>query len=440
MYRFIVKKVRDLIDKDHILMKNFFYFFISSVLSKVINVVVGPFLAYFFSPEDLGYYQIFLSLTSIITGVVCLGYDYPIVLEKENKKAINLLALSLITTLSFSILILIVQILLTVKDVKLIHKYSFLTSKGYLLFFTSLLIGLHQGIYYWCLREKKLLKLSGKNILFNFVALVFPILGSYWYKDFYILIYSTIGAYTVSILYMYISYSKGVLVYIKFINIETIKSVFIRYINFLKINTFISVLNTLNANTIFLITAFLFDFKTTGLISLAYRIAILPAQIFISSISVPFVAYANRMVHVNVNEIKSRFIFLTKILFGVAVFLSLPAFVYPLILEYFLGKQWAMSGVYAQFLTIFMFFQLTFSTLDHLKVYERQKWQMAWEIIRIILSVLVFICAKLLNMTPIAVVLWLSMVNGFSYFLCFLINLRTMNQFIKLREEVIVGH
>lgn len=76
-----------------------------TAFSQVLGVITLPILTRLFSPEAFGEFGLFVSITGVLSVVVCMRYELAIVLPKEEKDAANLYWISLSFTLLWTIAI-----------------------------------------------------------------------------------------------------------------------------------------------------------------------------------------------------------------------------------------------------------------------------------------------------------------------------------------------
>ena len=74
-------------------------------IAQLIPVLITPILTQYFSPEQFGTYGLYVSIYTIL-GIISSGkYEMAIMLPKNKKDSVNLLALCFILAICFSVLI-----------------------------------------------------------------------------------------------------------------------------------------------------------------------------------------------------------------------------------------------------------------------------------------------------------------------------------------------
>lgn len=74
-------------------------------MAQLLPVLATPFIARLYSPEALGELALYISASNIVTQLMALKYDYAITMAESQKKAQQLLCLSLGVSLGFSLLL-----------------------------------------------------------------------------------------------------------------------------------------------------------------------------------------------------------------------------------------------------------------------------------------------------------------------------------------------
>jgi len=93
MFALIIENLRDISKRRFI--RDFTSLLTGNVLAQVISFLAAPILTRLYTPEDFGIMTYIMSLTSILSIWICLGYEQAILLPVEEKKAENLFRLSL---------------------------------------------------------------------------------------------------------------------------------------------------------------------------------------------------------------------------------------------------------------------------------------------------------------------------------------------------------
>lgn len=73
-----------------------------TTFAQILTILASPILTRFYGPEAFGFFALFTSITGIIGVIVCLRYNFAIMIPKNDGEAVNLLALSLLIVVVIS--------------------------------------------------------------------------------------------------------------------------------------------------------------------------------------------------------------------------------------------------------------------------------------------------------------------------------------------------
>jgi O-antigen/teichoic acid export membrane protein len=96
--------------KKSLFVRNTLFVMTGTVLAQMIGMAISPLISRLFSPSDFGIFGSFSAISGIITSGVTLEYDKAIMLPEEKEKAINIMALSFLSTLMIGFLCLVVSV------------------------------------------------------------------------------------------------------------------------------------------------------------------------------------------------------------------------------------------------------------------------------------------------------------------------------------------
>jgi O-antigen/teichoic acid export membrane protein len=132
--------------------------------AQTIGLITAPIIARLYTPEDFGSMTLVTSIIGILSVFSCLRYEQAIVLPKDNRDGLNLLALCLIISCLFAFsLLFFVWLLRNVQGV-----FPGISALGNLLWFVPLGVftfGICQSFIYWQTRIKNFSILSVNQVL-----------------------------------------------------------------------------------------------------------------------------------------------------------------------------------------------------------------------------------------------------------------------------------
>jgi O-antigen/teichoic acid export membrane protein len=71
-----------------------------TTFAQILTILAAPVLTRLYGPEDFGVWALYISITSILSVISCLRYEYSIMLPESDEEAVNLLGLSILAVLA----------------------------------------------------------------------------------------------------------------------------------------------------------------------------------------------------------------------------------------------------------------------------------------------------------------------------------------------------
>jgi lipopolysaccharide exporter len=134
-----------------------------TALAQLIVLAATPLLTRLFAPEAFGVAAMFMALTGVAGVVACLRYELAIVLPESDREAANLLALSLLTALVVSVVVLIVTWFFGPLILQWLNM-SELVPYLWLVPVYVLVHGVFLGLNYWNTRTKHFKRLAASRV------------------------------------------------------------------------------------------------------------------------------------------------------------------------------------------------------------------------------------------------------------------------------------
>ena len=78
---------------------NTFKLMSGNIVAQIFCVILIPIITRLYTPDDYGVFQLFISISSVITIFSCLSYQLAIMLPEEDEESINIVALCVILIL-----------------------------------------------------------------------------------------------------------------------------------------------------------------------------------------------------------------------------------------------------------------------------------------------------------------------------------------------------
>ena len=366
--------------------KNFIILFSGNAISQIIPIILAPFLARFFSPEEFAIQGNFIALASLIAIIAGGRYDIAIILPKSEKKAVNLTLLAARITIAVSIL----SLTLIFFEGQIAKLYNNKSLSDYLILIpiSILILGFNSIYNQWLTRSKEYKKIARIKIFLslslNLTTICFGVLN-YGEKG---LIWGWLIGTTVANIILFLTFRKS---YNKeLIDKRTIKGLAIEYKDF-------PMINSLHAFTDLFFSQFLlfaiitrgFGAVHLGLFYMMAKYLKAPVRLISGSVGQLYYREANEQL---INKKSVSIIFrhsLKTTLFFAFPFLVVVLFFAPVIFKLYLGDQWESSGNYAQIMAFPIFLSFLTSPVSSTTIlYRKQKTAFIISLIGYLISIL----------------------------------------------------
>ncbi len=367
-----------------------------TTLAQLLPIAVSPILSRIYKPEDFGVLALFMSLTIVLSIVAGGRYELSIVLPKKDSEGINLLALTLIVSGVFSVVLMVLMIFFHDFFVNLLGEQK-ISVWLYILPFVVFFVAAYNAFSYYFTRLKKYKQLATFKILRSSVLAIFQT-GLFFLHSG---IFALLGGYSLSQFG-----GSAVMVREAFKNKELNKQIkktkiialAKKYDKFPKSTMFASLFNKGSSEMPNLTFAAMFDTATLGFYSMGYRLLSIPSAFIGMSISQVFMQAANQERLETGKAVKIfKSVFIKLFVFGLLFFAVIAVVAKPLF-AFVYGKEWAIAGTYAMLLTPLLFTRFVTSTLSSiLFVFEKHSIILLLQISLFVLSVLIFVVTYFLK-------------------------------------------
>lgn len=344
-----------------------------TVIVQIVTILFSPVQSRLYPPETYGSFALFNSVTSILGVMACLRYEMAILIPKEREDAANLLVLSIVSSIIFSVFVglggfLSVTLFEFGKGEDWFNLIIFIP-------ISVLFTGILNSLSYWNTRTRNFFRISKVKVIGVFllvgIKLAFGVVGRIESSS---LIIAQIGSVIASTCILFILILEQDWVFFKnSIKINAIKSTAKVYKRFPLVQMWSTLLNTVSWQLPAIMLNFFFNPAVVGYYTMAYTTLKLPMSFIGQSVSQVFfqrsvVARQNDKLSVLVEGIVEK-----MIIFGLFPFLVLLVNGKDIFSLVF-GSQWAEAGVYVQILSIWTFFWFVSSPLSNIYlVLEKHK-------------------------------------------------------------------
>lgn len=380
-----------------------------TIIGQIITFIAAPILTRLYSPEEIGLYTILITVVSMFGGVIVGRYDMAIVSEKEEENVYSLIKLSIWLSIFSSLIIgLFYSIYYTVANSQNISFVLFFISVTLLLFLSGIELIItsynNRMNQYEKISAGAISKAFGKELMIILFGLVNP---------------TSIGLTISQIIGKYLNIFKQTtnLKYIqnrlKVIKFSNMKFVAKKYKNQLFFSTPALFANSFSYSSINLFIENLFGASVLGFYSISYRVLGIPLTLISNNVSKVY--YREASIEFNSKGSYRKTLLRTTLLLTVVAIPVVVGLIIlsPLVFGWFFGEEWSVAGSYVQILAPMFGIRLIVSPLTSgVIISKKQAYELAMQSVFIVISLVVFIIVRMLNL-PVEV--YLSSISiGFS--------------------------
>ena len=387
-----------------------------AALAQAIVALCSPFLTRLYGPADFGLYGAAMAVVSVLVTVGCLRYEVAIPLPRDELRAANLLALSVLACAGSTVLF---GLVLLVAGETLLGA---LRADGLLPYAWLLLVaqfggGLYLALTSWAIRKKEFGTIAQTRVTQSLASVGTQIgVGVLAASPGGLIAGDAIGRTAGSGRLGRRSWRVSGAA-IRKISLPGIRDVARRYRRFAILSTPAALLNVLGLEAPLLLVVALFGATTGGYLALSQRLIQAPLWLVTTAISQVFVAEAAIRVREDPRSLRPLFRrTLTRLLaIGAPIVIGL-AVAAPFLVGPVFGAQWERAGLYVTILAPFYLLQLATSPLGGtLDVLERQDLHMLREVVRVVLIFGAVVVASALHLSDTAAIAVLSAAGTLAY-------------------------
>ncbi len=409
----MIKRIKTYLSKREFT-RNVLTLMTGTTIAQAIPVAISPILTRIYTPDDFGILALFLSITAITGTIVNAKYEQAIILPKKDEDAVNVLALSILISFIISILLLLIVVVL---DDKIVVWLDAPKIKYWLYFIpvSTLFIGIFNSLNYYNIRKKKYKNISISQVTKSSSLSVFQI-GIGLIKN------GPAGL----VIGQIISYFSGNFILLKpFKNQPQLKKAVSKskmkmlgkeYKKFPIYALPSILLNSVNLNMVNFLVSSIFSVTTLGFYSLTQRIIGIPSRVIVNSFSQVYFQKATEEFH---QTGKTEHIFkktLKKIFYISIPIFALMFFVAKPLFSFVFGKEWEISGVYAQILIPLAFIRFISSALSMtLTIHQKQQYTLYINLTLIITTIIIFMLGKVLHIEFTILLIYFSVIFSIEY-------------------------
>jgi len=401
----------------------------ATIIGQSLNIISAPIISRLYSPNSIGVFTLFTSISLIITVVMCLRYELAIVLPEKDEDAVNILTLSIFIVFGMTLISFLIVVFFG-KQIGLILKTPEISLWLYLLPLSLLSNGIYNALNFWNTRINRFELIAISRVSQTSTGVLYKIFYGYYIAatSGSLIIGQLFGNVCSTLLLLLNCLKKDFIELLRKVSFSNIKKNALIHKNFPLYSSWSAVLNNLSRQIPTLLLAVFFNPAIVGFYALGFKFLNMPLEFVNQSVSQVFYQRASEIK----NSGKSISTIYWKMVRSLFILSLLPTIALALlgkqIFSIFLGTRWAEAGVYVQILSPMLFFRFISTPVSTvLQVYEKQRFDFLFNIVMLILTTIAIIIGGILN-NPVISISGLSISLSVSYVLLLFIQIKVISQ------------
>jgi O-antigen/teichoic acid export membrane protein len=352
-----------------------------TAFAHVITLLILPIVTRLYTPESFSKLAVYSSLLGIFSVIACLRYNVAIPLPKDENVAERLLIISILSSIVFSLMLMMVLLFFS-SYVKNILNNGYFEQITWILPLGVLAASLYSAFNFWFTRTKDFKVISKTKINQSTSSGISQLLLGW-------LGFTSIGLLIGQIFYSGAGLFSLIIKKSKFqkISYYKLKATFNEYIHYPKYSVGEALFNTAGTQLPILIIASVAAPKEAGYLLLASRIMVIPMVLIGVSISQVYYAHANEAKYENrLAE------FTLETMHKLALIGSAPllfiGILAPIVFPIVFGLEWERAGILVSWMTPWFIVQFVVSPVSIvLHVSDNQRLALVLQLFGLILKV-----------------------------------------------------
>lgn len=379
-------------------------------------VLASPILTRLYSPEDFGTLAAYVSILSILAVVVSWRYELAIPLPEDEVDAANLMVLSLVILFVMSIF---TGIAVWLAGDMIVQRLKVSAIKPYLWFLPVSLfgVGLYKILSYWAVRNKAFSRISRTKVNQSLGQVATQLIIGFMHSGpLGLLLGDVIGRISGSgtLARQVVREDKKALIEVSLPGMHKVANT---YRKFPLLSSGSALINSAGLQAPPLLFAAFYGPQIAGWFVLGQKVISIPMILVGQAVAQVYVGEISRLVQNNPSEMHRLFLYTAKKLLYIGV---IPTAILALfgsgLFSLVFGESWRQAGGYTQLLSLMLLVQLITVPLSQtLNVLEKQTWQLAWDIFRLVIVVSGILVPYKLGWSPSDAVLLYGLGMLFTY-------------------------
>ena len=403
-----------------------------TALSQSLGILVSPLLTRLFKPADFGLYAVYLSILGILSAVASLRYEQAIPLADSEERSVRVVALSLVVVGGT---VLLSGAGLAAFGARLVAEINSPDLRPYLGFvpFGLAAAGIFTVMNFWLIREKAY-TLMAKSRLAQGISLV--------------AVQVTAGVLGIGPLGLIVGYTAGHIaggavavrtfwkkrsVEIRRVTWSGIGREAGRYRKFPLYSGTSSLINSSAGNLPALLLAAFYGPQTAGWFGLGQRLMGGIKALAVDAVARVYIGEASPLVFGDPRRLHRLYHWaLFRLLALAAVPVTVVVVLGPSGFAFIFGEEWRTMGLYLRYFSLAFWLQIGVGALSPtLMILERQRTQLVYDIVRLVLVIASIGTAELLSWSAAQAVLILSLTNALTFLALILITSRILTARVR---------
>ena len=386
-------------------------------LAQAIPIAISPILTRLYSPEDFGIFGLYMAIVAIASVLVTGRYELAILLPRNDRDALHIVALAIGLSAAVSALLLVVVLVFNGPITQLLGA-SDIAPWLYWVPASTVLMGIYTSLNYWSNRKGQYRRLAVSRVVQTSGTSATQ-LGAAFLRSgpAGLVVGQLTGQLMASSLQARMIYREDQN-QIKTLRWGRVRALARKYRNFPRFLIVAHGFNTASGQVPMLLLSTLFNTATAGYYMLIQRVMAAPMVLVAGALGDVFRQEASRA-YIHTGNCRAIYMSTFKRLLGLAVLpFAVFFFVAPALFGWVFGEPWRVAGEYARILTPMFFLQFITSPLSSVyMIAEKQKMDLAWQICLLVLVLSAFAIGGIFSNIAIALALFST-----AYCLMYVIN------------------
>ncbi len=375
--------------------------------AQLIGILAAPLVARMYAPQAFGALAIFASIAGIISVVSCLRYEVAIYLPERDEEAVNLVALSFLLVGGIT-LVTAIFVWLFATPVLQFAKAPELIGWLWLLPINVFITGIWTILNCWNQRKRRFGRITVLQVVTRVAMVGSQIgLGLAGFSSGVALICTTIfGAFVTAALLGWQTFQDDWRLFMQSVSGHSIQRAWDRYSTFPRFGMAAALLNSASFQLPVLLLSGFFGEVVVGSYSFGLRVLRLPGMLIGTNINRAFFPRAAEAKHRGTlgQSVETALSYLIVLSFFPCFLLTLTG---GSLFAFVLGSRWQEAGVYAQILSVWLFFWFVSSPLNTVfAVLEEQALELRYQVANLITRFLSMIAGGLMGNARLAIALF----------------------------------